>query len=213
MKKFIIIAASLLLAANAHAQLGVVAGITSSKTSLQEAKADVNNATQYHVGLTYKMDLGLLAIQPSILYNMKGAKFEGVASALSGGSLTADDFEYKTGYVEIPVQIQAGLDLSLARVYGFVEPFVGYAVANQVKYDISNPQATWDNIKNKMEYGIGLGAGVELIKHVQVSVRYFWNLGQNYGQGENASSVIAATAATLKENKCNGIAASVAILF
>ena len=34
MKKFIVIVASLLLAVSAHAQLGVVAGITSSKTVL-----------------------------------------------------------------------------------------------------------------------------------------------------------------------------------
>ena len=66
MKKLIVIVASLLVAVSAHAQLGVVAGVTSSKTDLNVE--NVKNATMYHVGLTYKMDLGIIAIQPSILY-------------------------------------------------------------------------------------------------------------------------------------------------
>ena len=112
MKKLIVIVASLLVAVSAHAQLGVVAGITSSKTDLKTAKEDVKNISLYHVGLTYKMDLGLLAVQPSIIYNMKGSKFEGLATQITEGSIS-DNFEYKTGYLEIPVQVQAGVDLGL----------------------------------------------------------------------------------------------------
>ena len=194
MKKLIVIVASLLLAVSAHAQLGVVAGITSSKTDVKSAKEDVKNISLYHVGLTYKLDLGLLAIQPSILYNMKGSKFEGIASKITEGTLI-DNFEYKTGYVEIPVQVQAGVDLGLARVYGFVEPFVGYAISNQVAFSQGEPKKVWDNVKSKMEYGVGLGAGVELIKHVQVSLKYFWNMGLMYGQGEGSDVSVAAAAA------------------
>ena len=43
MKKLIVIVAALLVAVSAHAQLGVVAGITSSKTDLKAAKDDVKN--------------------------------------------------------------------------------------------------------------------------------------------------------------------------
>ena len=201
MKKLIVIVASLLVAVSAHAQLGVVAGVTSSKTDLDIE--NVKNATMYHVGLTYKLDLGLIAIQPSVLYNMKGARFDTLNK-----ETTADDFEYKTGYLEVPVQLQAGLNLGLARVYGFVEPFVGYAVSNGIKYD-KDVQKTWDNIRSKVEYGVGLGAGVELIQHVQVSLKYFWNMGEMYGTDINLGKI----ASTVGEQKANGIAASVAILF
>ena len=201
MKKLIVIVASLLIAVSAHAQLGVVAGVTSSKTDLDIE--NVKNATMYHVGLTYKLDLGLIAIQPSVLYNMKGARFDTLNK-----ETTADDFEYKTGYLEIPVQLQAGLNLGLARIYGFVEPFVGYAVSNGIKYD-KDIRKTWDNIRNKVEYGVGLGAGVELIQHVQVSLKYFWNMGEMYGTDVNLGKI----ASTVGEQKANGIAASVAILF
>ena len=208
MKKLIVIVASLLVAVSAHAQLGVVAGITSSKSDLKSAMEDVKNISLYHVGLTYKLDLGLLAIQPSILYNMKGSKFDMLSK-----ETTLDNFEYKTGYLEIPVQVQAGLDLGLARVYGFVEPFVGYAVSNQFVYSQGQPKQTWDNIKSKMEYGVGLGAGVELIKHVQVSLKYFWNMGLVYGPGNGSDVTIKGIAAAVGERKCNGISASVALLF
>ena len=209
MKKFIVIVASLLIAVSAHAQFGVVAGITSSSSNLKDAVADVQtqNITQYHVGITYKLDLGLIAIQPSILYNMKGTKLGDITSV---GAVTADDIEYKTGYIEVPVQLQAGLNLGVARIYGFAEPFVGYAITNQVNSSLAkDPQSTWNNIKSKLEYGVGLGVGVELIKHVQVSAKYFWNMGSMYGTNIDFAGV----KSTIAEQKASGIAASVAILF
>ena len=204
-KKLIVIAASLLLAVSAHAQFGVVAGINSTKTNLQEAYADINNITQYHVGVTYKLDLGLIAIQPSILYNMKGARMEGIK-----GLEDLTSMDYKTGYLEVPVQVQAGVNLGLARVYGFAEPFVGYALSNEVHSNLwKEPKETWDNVKSRLEYGIGLGVGVELIKHVQVAVKYYWNMGDMYG----AELSFAGFKNTIAEQKASGIAASVALLF
>lgn len=204
MKKLIVIVASLLVAVSAHAQFGVVAGITSTKSNLKEAWADVKNITQYHVGLTYKLDLGLLAIQPSILYNMKGTKLD-VASADVG----AAELDYKTGYIEVPVQLQLGLNLGVARIYGFAEPFIGYAITNSATLGGTDLKANWENVKNRLEYGVGLGAGVELIKHVQVSVKYFWNMGDMYGTNISFAGITK----TIGEQKASGIAASVALLF
>lgn len=205
MKKLIIILASLLVAVSAHAQFGVVAGITSSSSDLKTAVGEVKNISQYHAGITYKIGFGnIFAVQPSILYNMKGAKL----SALSAAT-TVDDFEYKTGYIEVPVQFQLGVGVgNIFRVYGFAEPFVGYAVTNTVTTSTNTVQQTWDNIKNKAEFGVSFGAGLELIKHVQVSLKYFWNLGEVY----KANAADIQTKITEPGN-CNGIAASVAILF
>ena len=204
MKKLLVIVASLLVAVSAHAQFGVIAGVTSSKSNINEAWADVKNITQYHVGLTYKLDLGLLAIQPSILYNMKGTKLD-VASA----DVTAAELDYKTGYIEVPVQLQLGLNLGVARIYGFAEPFIGYAITNSATLGGTDLKANWENVKNRLEYGVGLGAGVELIKHVQVSVKYFWNMGDMYGTNISFAGITK----TISEQKASGIAASVALLF
>lgn len=203
MKKYIVIVASLLIAVSAHAQLGVVAGITSSKATIDAALSDVQNITQYHVGLTYKIDLGIIAIQPSLIYNVKGAK---IAEFKAVGDISS--FDYKNGYLELPVQIQAGLNLGVARIYAIAEPFIGYAITNSTQSSNGNKiDVKWNEVKNKLEYGVGVGAGIELIKHVQVSARYFWNLG-------NVESVAWASVTDAVSNKAaNGIVASVAILF
>lgn len=205
MKKLIVIVASLLIAVSAHAQLGVIAGITSSKTDISSAIADVKgkNITQYHVGLTYKASFGLLALQPSLIYNMKGTE-------LDLTNLAATKLDMKTGFIELPVQVQLGFDLGVARIYGFAEPFIGYAITNSGSVDgTAVKDLKWENIKNRLEYGVGLGAGVELIKHVQVSVKYFWNLGDLY----NGDITFGSVTKTIANSKASGIAASVAILF
>ena len=204
MKKLIVIVASLLIAASAHAQLGVVAGITSSKATIDAALSDVQNITQYHVGLTYKISLGgIFAIQPSLIYNVKGAK---IAEFKAVGDISS--FDYKNGYLELPVQIQAGLNLGVARIYAIAEPFLGYAITNSTQSSNGTKiDVKWNEVQNKLEYGVGVGAGIELIKHVQVSARYFWNLG-------NVESVAWASVTDAISNKAaNGIVASVAILF
>ena len=209
MKKIIIIAAALLTALSANAQVGIVAGVTSSASNVKSAYADYKNISQYHVGLTYKLGIGnLLAIQPAILYNMKGETISNIANT---GDLAS--VEYKTGYLEVPVQVQVGVGVgSLLRVYGFAEPFIGYAITNQQKGTIASKedvQKTWDNMKSRFEYGVSLGAGVEVLRHLQVSVKYFWNLGDVYGSEINFNTI----KTTISESKCNGVAASVAFLF
>ena len=203
MKKFIVIVASLLVAVSAHAQFGIVAGITSSKATIDAALSDVQNVTQYHVGLTYKIDLGIIAIQPALIYNVKGAK---VSEFKAIGDIAS--FDYKNGYLELPVQVQAGLNLGVARIYAIAEPFIGYAITNSTQSSNGNKiDVNWNEVKNKLEYGVGVGAGVELIKHVQISARYFWNLG-------NVDKVAIATVTDAVSNKAaNGIVASVTLLF
>lgn len=208
MKKFIVVIASLLLAVSAHAQIGVVAGITSSKSTIDAAIADVQNITQYHVGLTYKFDLGrIFAIQPSLIYNVKGAKIQDVRQYYqASGDISL--FDFKNGYLELPVQIQAGLNLGVARIYAIAEPFIGYAITNSTQSSAGTKiDVQWDKVKNKLEYGVGLGAGIELIKHVQVSARYYWNLG------EATKATWASVTEAVSSRAASGIIASVAILF
>ena len=207
MKKLIVIVASLLVAVSAHAQLGVMAGITSAQTKFDNVDAaiiEAQNATQYHIGVDYKLAFGnLLAIQPAIIYNVKGSK----VSAVAGLS----DFDFKSGYLEIPVQLQVGMGLGdLARVYAIAEPFVGMAITETtVKTAVADQKIEWDDFADKVEYGFGVGAGVELIKHVQVSARYFWNMGGAKDAKINAGDV----KDIVTNKKANGVMASVVLLF
>ena len=215
MKKFFIAIAALFVAASASAQIGISAGLTSSSTTLDGAYADVTNGAvnQYHVGLTYKIGIGnLLAIQPSVLYNVKGSNF-------NVEDLTSTSLNFKTGFVEVPVQVQLGFGLgTLARVYALAEPYVGYAITNEVTTKsaiaaAANTQQTWDNVKNRLEYGVGVGAGVELLRHLQVSVKYFWTLSDLYGLQDAKLDNIINSLSNINMKNANGVAATVTILF
>lgn len=215
MKKFFIAIAALFVAASASAQIGISAGLTSSSTTLDGAYADVTNGAvnQYHVGLTYKIGIGnLLAIQPSVLYNVKGSNF-------NVEDLTSTSLNFKTGFVEVPVQVQLGFGLgTLARVYALAEPYVGYAITNEVTTKsaiaaAANTQQTWDNVKNRLEYGVGVGAGVELFRHLQVSVKYFWTLSDLYGLQDAKLDNIINSLSNINMKNANGVAATVTILF
>ena len=117
MKKLLVVIAALCIAASAHAQIGLMAGVTSSESNIKDAAANIGDVTQYHVGVALKLNLGLIAIQPSILYNIKGSTLTENVNALTGESTgTALDTGTKTttnqtGYLEVPVQLQVGIPL------------------------------------------------------------------------------------------------------
>lgn len=212
MKKLASIAAALLMTAVcAHAQFGIIGGLTSSSTDLQTAVADVNSVNQYHIGVAYKFALGnLIAIQPAVVYNVKGTSIGDIRGI---GNIISTNYSYETGYIEIPVQLQVGFGLGpLFRVFAIAEPFAGYAVSNKVEFkagSVSDVKNTWDNLSSRLEYGAGIGAGVEVLKHLQVSVRYFWNLGDMFGNKISIGNIVQEVAS----QKCNGIVASAAIFF
>ena len=217
MKKLAIALAAAFIAISAVAQPGITAGITSSSSDFNEAWANVKDVTQYHVGVSFKLPLPLgFAVQPSIIYNVKGSTLEDTAT--SGDLATID---YKTGFLEVPVQAQWGINIAgVVRPYGFVEPFIGYAIQNDVKlsnFTGENSKDEWDNVKNKLEYGVGVGFGVEILDHLQVSVRRFWNIGNLYNDEGSAvksfKDALNQGAETVENGKIGGIMASVTFLF
>jgi len=198
-------AVSLVMASRAHAQFGVIAGLTSSKADASAAINDVKNLSLYHAGLVYKINLGAgFAIQPSVIYQVKGANIGTL------GTATADDFKLKSGFVEVPVGIQWGPDLLAFRPFVFAEPFVGYQITSSDSgagsFDEWAKQA-----KNKLEYGFGVGGGLEITSHIQLSVQWFKNLGVMFG--ENAKTSEAAWGEVKDLKNFQGIKFSLALLF
>jgi len=203
MKKILLFLATLLVSLNSFAQFGIVGGLTSSHASIKNAVADYKNINQFHLGVAYKFATksGILAVQPSLVYNVKGSKIQNISSI---GDINLD---CKTGFVELPVQLQAGIGLAkILRLYACVEPFIGYAVTNELTSGEITSK-TWDNILNRFEYGLGLGGGLEIFKHFQVSLKYYWNFGTVYGTNLKESIY------SIGANNCQGIILTGAILF
>lgn len=231
MKKLILAISALLLAVSANAQLGIVAGVTSTKTNLDEAYKDIAetmNVDQYHAGLVYNLNLPLgLSLQPGLIYNMKGQSLASNIDAL--GAKQDVTINTKTGYLEIPVRVAWGIDLGLLKPFVFAEPYLGYAITTETKTEFKDAAAAeilnsamgtqleskneWD-ARNRLEYGVGLGAGVRVLKFAALSVKYFWEFGNLYKEGEKSPNISTEQMANaFKEQKASGIAATLTIYF
>ena len=202
MKRFLTlvaaVAASMILAAGAHAQFGFLVGLTSSSVKMASSDA----ISLYHAGLTYKINLPSgFAIQPAVLYQVKGANVGQL------GTATDEDFKVKTGFVEVPLGLQWGPHLAAFRPYVFAEPFFGYRVSSTDRGNESF-QAWASQAKNKFEYGFGLGAGLEISDHLQLSVQWFNNLGAMFSKPAESG-----TESLGKVKNFEGIKFSLAILF
>ena len=191
---------------------GIVGG--ASFTGIKNISPELT--TGYHAGLTYKFHLPYgFAIQPSLLYHMKSSLVEEAVADLA-------TFDYKMGYLELPVSFQWGPDLLLFRPFLDVSPFVGYALNNELA--VTSPAAQrsslgytnkWDGV-NRLEYGLGLGGGLEIWK-VQVVCRYNWNFGQLFDTSGKAAATADffenAKESVFNEKNFGGVTLSVALLF
>ena len=112
---------------------------------------------------------------------------------------TIDNVQYKTGYVEASAGVQVGLDLLVARPFLVAEPFIGYQVTGN--------EAAMKDITNKLDWGFGLGVGADVLKHLQIRVEWFKNLGAL----ANASSEQVGEA--LKDTNYQGIKITAGLFF
>lgn len=154
----------------AQIKYGIKGGINFTSFSnfeLGNISEAVNSFTGYNAGVAVNFQLPYgFAIQPELLYVSKGARFTGDAK-----------FRLLTDFVEIPVNVQIGLDLIMLRPFLAITPYIGYAVRKDFSMGDSGIDISeWNQIK-RFQYGIGIGGGVDFWKF-QLSVRYNWNFGK-----------------------------------
>ena len=218
MKKFVFavaVVAAMVFCTDASAQrynsarVGLMGGFTSSSTSIKNM--DSKSVSLYHVGLTAEIPLfGGFAIQPGLLYQVKGMS----ADKFNSSTISESSFETKVGYLEVPVQVQWGLDLLAFRPYVLAEPFVGFRLGQSTKGEAADKLK--DNLK-KVEYGLGVGAGVDVWR-LQLSVKYFWNFGKIYDKDGNVGPIGDTVKDAVKDavnngNNFNGVMVSAAFFF
>ena len=212
MKKLFVIAALFVTVAAGAQQIGVKGGLTLSTTNGAAAPKENKAVALYEAGIVYKADLGAgFAIQPGLAYQMKGATLK-----------QTNDVKSKTGFVELSVGAQWGPDLLAFRPYIFVEPFVGYGVTGSESLTISGTSLSVEEInkalqekaKNKLEYGVGAGLGLEIASHVQLSCQLFRNFGKLYKESELDSGTLVSIKSSYKDLKnYQGVKVTLAILF
>ena len=189
MKRIIVTIVFLCLGFASFAQegFGILGGITSSSTRLQDF--DFDNVTQYRAGIAYKYPVAMgFAVQPEFSYSVKGGTLVSKTPHIeSMPDLEIAWLNLHMGYLEAALQLQWGPDLLLFRPYALVEPFVGYAINNKVRNPMINtPSRTnvWNSIQ-RMEYGYAIGGGLELFGILQLSAKRYKNLGPIYKEPES----------------------------
>ena len=236
MKKLIAaVAALFLVAVSANAQLGVIAGLTSNSSDIKSAYSDIvenQSVTQYHAGVVLRLKLPLgFYVQPGVVYDMKGAKLQDQIAGLSGEQFEVD-IDTKTGFLNIPVQAGWRLDIPGISPFAFIEPYAGYAITTETKTEAKNAIAQaaleaafgdqlnttnddenkWEG-RNRIQYGLGLGAGILLLDKLAVSLKWYWDFGNLYNEDGQASISAQAMYEQAKNNKANGIAISATLFF
>lgn len=171
MKKILVAAAmlvaSVIAADNASAQkFGVTAGLNFNTVDVKDVQLDAKAG--FSAGITYLLDLPLgLSVQPTLLYTQNSVDLSVLESV---------EAMQKVGSLKVPVSVQWGPDLIVARPFLDVTPYVGYSLSNKIEGGLEGIVKGETDLKNKFEYGVGIGAGVNVWK-LQAIVRYNWNFG------------------------------------
>lgn len=164
----IVLAAFMLtgISASAQAKWGVTAGMNFNTAKISDIRLEAKAG--WNAGVSCLVDLPLgFSIQPSLVYIQKGADYS-LIDALS--------VVQKVGSINLPVSVQWGPDLLIARPFLDVTPYIGYSLSNKLEGGIAGVIKGEAKLNNAFEYGVGLGAGINVWK-LQAIVRYNWNFG------------------------------------
>lgn len=168
MKKYLVALAAVMMLFSvqsyAGGKFGVTGGLNFNSAKIKDVRMEAQAG--WNAGVTYNLDLPLgFSLQPSLVYTHK--------AALIGTD--AANVKQTVGSLTLPVSVQWGPDLLIARPFLDVTPYVGYSLVNKATAEVLGVSAG-DKGKNSFEYGLGVGAGLDVWK-LQVIVRYNWNFG------------------------------------
>lgn len=176
------VALSISFSANAQVKFGVKGGLNLTNLSgslVEDVKGALSTYTGFHAGVALQVGLPFgLAIQPEVLYTQSGVKLSKdlVPSLSNVGDVLA---KLSVGSVQVPVAIQWGIKLGPVKPFVQAVPYVSFPVVKNL--DLSafnmNVNENLDNIFGSLDYGVGLGAGLDIWK-IQASVKYNWALGK-----------------------------------
>lgn len=157
--------------AKAQIKFGVKGGLNLASASLSDAwdaKGNADNYTGFFIGPMVDITIPIigLGVDGALMYSQKGAK---ISFDDDLGSTT-----FKQQGIEIPVNLKYSIGLgSSASLYFAAGPSFFFNMN-------SDDDLTFDSVKGSLDYdksevSLNLGAGVKLLKHLQLGVNY--NMG------------------------------------
>ena len=90
-------------------------------------------------------------------------------------ALVSNKVFQNVGSLNVPVSVQWGPNLIVARPFLDVTPYIGYTVSNNIKGMAGDVKSVLEGEKS-LDYGVGIGGGINVWK-LQAIVRYNWSFG------------------------------------
>lgn len=154
----VLFVAALFVATPSQAQikLGLKGGLNVTDMSFSKDVADVSNRTGFFIGPTVKFTLPVLGlgVDAAALYDQREAKVKGA------------DEKIKQQAINIPINLRYSIGLgSLASVYLAAGPQFGFNVGDK---SIKEIDWKWKD----SNFSVNVGAGVSVIKHIEVGANY-----------------------------------------
>ena len=138
---------------------------------------DLQSITAFNAGVFAKFDLlDLLALQPELLYTMKGYKLAETSIPMFGNiSVTGN-----ISYLEIPVLLKLRIPFSsfgIIKTNIFAGPEVAFKLSAKAKNEINGQPSQTQDIPNtnSTDFGVIFGAGADIdlpITTIMIDVRY-----------------------------------------
>lgn len=175
----VLLLALISISVNSQIRLGVRGGVNISSVSGDNIDEFVeNNLTGFHIGPTIEwLAGGEFGLEGALLYSEKGIKFK-------------NKEKNKNGYIEIPVNLKYRYNAS-SYIKPFIDagPYVNFKVSGDDNFDgITNDVENQWKAKN-FGAGLNFGAGVELLKFIQLKANYALGLTDNYKVSDGNYSV------------------------
>lgn len=172
----IVMAVALLTAIPSQAQIkfGVKGGLNVTKMSVSSDVYSADNNNGFFIGPTVKFTLPIvgLGIDAAALYDQR-------KGSLVSRNDKSEDVKFKS--INVPVNLRWNIGLgSLAGIYLAAGPQFGFALG-----DFSD---AWDSNfykKENMNVSINLGAGLSLLKHLELGFTYNIQTKDTYSITEN----------------------------
>lgn len=153
----------------AGVRIGVKGGVNLANASISTDALKTDNFTGFQVGPIIELStLSGFGLDAAVLYSQQGFEVKELS------------FKEKAATLDVPVNLK--LKFSLAdqmSIYLSAGPYLSFKLDDQVSF--GQIQQEWST--KKFGVGLNFGAGVELLKHLQVGVNYQLCLNDDYSNG------------------------------
>lgn len=204
-KSFLLIAALLIFGSSVFAQdldLGIKVGYQTPKLSYKQA--DIKSGFQNHLtfGLFGRVELGMLYVQPEVLYFKTQNIFSLEATNISEGLLPEENVTFTLNEANLQVPILVGvkfLDLGVATLRAQVGPTANFTLASTTLFDktfslTGNDGETVNIDENEQAFdtktiawGMQAGIGADILGKITLDINYNFGLSKVFGNLNNTS--------------------------